>query len=57
MKTILISYEGFEELPGGDIRQFAYEEHQIIITEDEQFLGCALFYKGSEPKEIDLPKS
>jgi predicted nuclease of predicted toxin-antitoxin system len=54
MKTIIISYEGFEETPEGDVRQFACEEHQIIITEDEQFLGCALFYKGSEPKEIPL---
>ena len=54
MKTIIISYEGFEETPEGDIRQFACEEHQITITEDEQFLGVALFHKGSEPKEIPL---
>ena len=54
MKTIIISYEGFEETPEGDIRQFACEEHQIIVTEDEQLLGGALFYKGSEPKEIPL---
>lgn len=54
MKTILISYEGFEETPEGDVRLFACEEHQIIMTEDEQFLGVALFYKGSEPKEIPL---
>ena len=55
MKTILISFEGFEETPEGEVRQFACEEHQIIITENEEFLGCALFYKGSKPKEINLP--
>ena len=57
MKTIIISYEGFEEMPGGDIRQFACEEHQIILDDNERFLGVALFYKGSEPKEITLPNS
>ena len=54
MKTILISYEGFEETPEGDVRQFACEEHQIILDDNERFLGVALFYKGSEPKEIPL---
>ena len=54
MRTIVISYEGFEETPEGDIRQFACEEHQIIMTEDEQFLGVALLYQGDKHTEIPL---
>ena len=54
MKTIIVSVEGFEETPEGDVRQFACEEHQIILDDNERFLGVALFYKGSEPKEIPL---
>ena len=35
-----------------DNGQFAHEEHQLILSEDEHFLGCALMYIG-EPLEVD----
>jgi hypothetical protein len=54
MKNIIISVEGFEESPEGDIRQFACEEHQLILNEDEQFVGICMVYTGSKPHQIDL---
>ena len=53
MKTIIVSVEGFEETPEGDVRQFACEEHQLILNEDEQFYGVCMLYKGTEPLKID----
>lgn len=53
MKTIIVSVEGFEETPEGDVRQFACEEHQLILNEDEQFLGVCMLYDGTEPLKID----
>ena len=29
------------------------ERHQLILSEDEQFLGVAMLYDGSQPKKID----
>ena len=52
MKTILISMEGFEETPEGDIRQFACEEHQLILAENEEFKGLIMLWKG-EPIKVD----
>ena len=54
MKHYIISVDGFEETPEGDIRQFACEEHQLILNEDEQFVGICMVYTGSEPLKIDL---
>ena len=31
----------------------AHERHQLILSEDEQFLGVAMLYDGSQPKKID----
>ena len=53
MKSYIITIEQIEESPEGDNRQFAYEEHQLILNDDEQFLGVCMVYKGSKPKEID----
>ena len=53
MKHYTITVEGFEESPEGDIRQFAYEEHQLILDQGEQFVGICYVYTGSKPKEID----
>ena len=36
-----------------DNGQSAHERHQLILSEDEQFLGVAMVYDGSQPKEID----
>ena len=57
MKTIVISVEGFEESPEGDIRQFACEEHQLILSENEEFKGMIMIWKGSPPKFTDLTLS
>ena len=51
MKTFIISIEGFDESPEGDIRQFACEEHQLILDDNEQFIGICMIYEGSEIKE------
>ena len=53
MKQYVITVEGFEDSPEGDIRQFAYEEHQLILNEDEQFVGICMVYTGSKPLQID----
>ena len=55
MKVFIISVDGFEETPEGDNRQFACEEHQVILEDDEEFLGVGLFYSGSQPAKIELP--
>ena len=55
MKNFIISIEGFEESPEGDVRQFACEEHQLILDGDEKLIGICLVYTGSEPLKIDLP--
>ena len=39
--------------PEGDNGRSAHERHQLILSDDEQFLGVAMFYDGSEPKSID----
>jgi hypothetical protein len=38
-----------------DIFPSGNERHQIILTEDERFLGCIFFWQGAEPIQIDLP--
>ena len=53
VKQYIISIEGFEESPEGDIRQFACEEHQLILKPDEQFVGVCYVYTGSKPVQID----
>lgn len=53
MKQYVITVEGFEDSPEGDIRQFAYEEHQLILDKEEQFIGICMVYTGSEPLQID----
>ena len=53
MKHYIISVDAFEETPEGDIRQFACEEHQLILDQGEQFVGICMVYTGSKPKEID----
>ena len=53
MKYYIISIEACEDSPEGDIRQFAYEEHQLILNEGEQFIGICMVYTGSEPHQID----
>ena len=35
-----------------DNGQFGHEEHQLILSEDEQFIGVAMLYY-SEPAEVD----
>ena len=42
-----------EESPGGDLSLFGYEEHQLILNEDEELLGVCMVYNGSEPLQID----
>ena len=54
MKNFIISVEGFEESPEGDIRQFACEEHQLILDGEEKLIGICIVYAGSEPLKIDL---
>ena len=53
MKNFIISIEGFEESPEGDVRQFACEEHQLILDGDEKLIGICLVYSGSEPLGVD----
>ena len=54
MKYITITISGIEESPEGDIRPFACEEHQLILNEEEQFVGICMVYTGSEPLKIDF---
>ena len=37
--------------PEGDIGLSAHERHQLILSDDEQFLGIAMVYDGS-PVEV-----
>ena len=39
--------------PGGDNGQSDQEGHQLILSDDEQFLGIAMLYDGSSPKSDD----
>jgi hypothetical protein len=39
--------------PEGDIGQSAHERHQLILSDDEEFLGIAMMYDGSDPTPID----
>ena len=55
MKTIIITLDGFEETPEGDIRQFACEEHQLILAENEEFKGLIMLWKGDPMKVDNLP--
>ena len=36
--------------PEGDIGLSAHERHQLILSDDEQFLGIAMVYDGSPVK-------
>ena len=36
-----------------DIGLSGQERHQLILSPDEQFLGIAMVYGGSEPKQLD----
>ena len=38
---------------GVDIGLSAKERHKLILSENEQFLGVALVYDGSPPKELN----
>ena len=38
---------------GVDIGLSGQERHQLILSPDEQFLGIAMVYGGSEPKQLD----
>ena len=38
---------------GADIGLSAHERHQLILSEDEEFLGIAMIYDGS-PTEIEF---
>ena len=38
----------------GDPGLSAHERHQLILSEDEEFLGIAMVYDGSQTKQ-DLP--
>jgi hypothetical protein len=37
--------------PGGDNGPSAQEGHQLILSDDEQFLGIAMLYDSPEPEE------
>ena len=39
--------------PNGDNGQSAQEGHQLILSDDEEFLGIAMLYDGSPPKSDD----
>jgi hypothetical protein len=39
--------------PEGDNGQSAHERHQLILSDDEEFLGIAMMYDGSETTPID----
>ena len=39
--------------PEGDIGQSAHERHQLILSDDEEFLGIAMMYDGVPPKSDD----
>ena len=54
MKTYILTIQGFDGSPEGDNRPFAYEEHQLILNEDEHLAGVCMVYIGSEPMKIDL---
>ena len=51
MKNYIITIEQINESPEGDILPFANEEHQLILDDNEQFLGICMVYQGSEIKE------
>ena len=51
MKHYIITIEEIHESPEGDILPFANEEHQLILDDNEQFLGICMVYQGSEIKE------
>ena len=53
MKHYIITIEEIHESPEGDILPFANEEHQLILSENEELLGVAMIYEGSEPKKVD----
>lgn len=36
----------------GDNGQFGHEEHQLILSEDEQFIGIAMLWV-TDPAEVD----
>jgi hypothetical protein len=36
-----------------DNGQSAQEGHQLILSDDEQFLGIAMLYDGSTPKQVN----
>ena len=38
--------------PVGDSGLSGQERHQLILSPDEQFLGVAMLYDGSPPKEL-----
>ena len=39
--------------PEGDIGQSAHERHQLILSDDEEFLGIAMMYDGVPPNSDD----
>jgi F0F1-type ATP synthase alpha subunit len=53
VKHYIITISGVDESSEGDIGLFAHEEHQLILNEDEQFVGICFVYTGSKPLQID----
>ena len=53
MKHYLVTIKAMEETPEGDFSLFGYEEHQLILSEEEELLGVCMVYNGSEPLKID----
>jgi hypothetical protein len=55
MKLVVVTVEQFEDSPEGDNGLSAHERHQLILTEDERFLGIIMCFQGADPIKIDLP--
>ena len=51
MKHFLITIEQIDVSPEGDIMPFACEEHQLILDDNEKFIGICMVYQGGEIKE------
>jgi hypothetical protein len=53
MKHYTVTIKAMEDTPEGDLSLFGYEEHQLILSEEEELLGVCMVYKGSDPVKID----
>ena len=53
MKQFVVTIKAMEESPEGELSLFGYDEHQLILSKEEELLGVCMVYNGSEPLKID----